>query len=166
MCPLDAPEDDPSHYLPSEVSQHTGRRPGPGRPKGSATLLSSTPTAALAGKVRSLGLIVQQLDSVKVRSSKEGALIANLMQEMLNEADADGCEPAVRQKYYQVVTDAALRVHELHVKAAAECLDLETKRSDTRLKRTMWKEKQGIGKTIPTEGATVTDLADLMRREK
>lgn len=157
MSPTEAIADDPSHFLPSEVVRTKGHQPvNPGQP-----------TASLNAKVRSLSLVVQQLENVRIVGKGEGPLVARLLEKILDEADADGTDGAVRQKLYSTAADIVLRVHELHAKVGADCLDLETKRSDTRLKRQMWKDKQGIGKTQNTtaEPAGLADIAALMREK-
>ncbi len=137
--------DDPSHYLPPEVVRRRGRQP----------IDPSQPTASLNAKVRSLSLVVQQIENVKIAGKGQGPLVTRLMEKILDEADADGTEPAVRQKLLACVADIYLRIHELHAKVGADCLDLETKRADTRLKRKIWKEKNGGGK-----------IAEFMRKPK
>lgn len=151
--------DDTSHFIHPDASQ---RQVGPGRPRGT---LTTQPTASLNYKVKALSQTLHRLNGLRIKGRVEGDALISLMQALIDEADSDGVDAVIRQKYYQVVLDAYLRVHELHAKTAADCLDLETKRSDTRLKRSMWRDKQGIGKTMnaSSEPAGLAEVAALMR---
>ena len=146
---------DPSHFLPSEVS-------GIGRKYNS----HAKPYSALGYKVKALNRMVDRLDEVPVRGATEGPILNRLIAAVLDEADADGLDPAIKQKFYASAMDAILRLNELNVKLATESIDLETKRSDTRLKRQMWKDKQGIKGTVNASvepPGSIADVAALMR---
>jgi hypothetical protein len=110
-------------------------------------------------------MLVNRLDNLKISVNKEGNALQQLLQIMTDEANNADNDPTIRQRYHQNVLDAMLRVHELHTKAASDCFDLETKRSDLRLKRQLWKHKVGIKKVINAgiEDDSMAEVAALMR---
>lgn len=136
---------------------------GRGRPTVESRL--GVPTSSLNYKVKTLSMIIDRMNKVKIGVNREGDLLVSVLEAMISEAESEMNDPAVRQKYHQNILDAVLRVHELHTKASAECFDLETKRSDIRMKRQIWKDKNGIGKLVnaKSEGDSMAEVAALMR---
>jgi len=121
-------------------------------------------STGLAYKIKSLNMIMAAMNKVKISKTVEGELITGLLQSVIHEAESDLNEPSLRQQYWKLATEATLRMHELHAKVSVECYDMETKRSDTRLKRTIWKDKQGIGKVVNTTATdSMAEVAALMR---
>jgi len=120
------------------------------------------PTASLVQKVKALSRIVNRMDEIKVSGAVEGPLLNRMISALLEEAGADG-DPSTRQKFWACAMDAVLRIHELHAKVAADCLDLETKRSDVRMKRQMWKDKMGIKPIQNTTADVLSRLAGQAR---
>lgn len=153
--PIDPPEgnpgaipDDSTDFAPATRYIPTGKKTCQG----------------LAYKLKSLNMIMAKMNKVKISKKTEGELLVGLLESIVHEAESDLNEPALRQKYWQLSVEAVLRMQELHAKVSAECYDLETKRSDTRLKRTMWKDKNGIGKTVNAQVEdSMAEVAALMR---
>ena len=144
-------EDDPSHYLPAEVAQRTIR--GPGRPKGTSEEQSSH---ALAYKVKTLQRLTEEMDTVRIRSLKgEESIVTRLLQELINATADEEITPQVKQSLLKTAMDSVLRVIESHTTACSALLELETRRSENRLKRKALKAKHGP-KTINTTGERVS----------
>lgn len=116
---------------------------------------------AMQQRVKALGFIMTSMEAVKVRGMVEGPLLARMMQALLDEAESDGLEPALRHKYWATAMDAMCRMNELQAKVAADMLDLETKRREARIRMKLVRAKSGFKGDIRTS-AQVIASKDLM----